>query len=214
MAEVRSVTIERGGQVYVVEINAGGPTAVFRQAPAGWRTQLDIHGPTARKVIRLATKVETWEGWTDDTVERAKAEYRIGRSAGEIAKMIGAPSRNAVIGKLSRLSLFKRELPQNPKLVNAVDREAVLQPFARTKRAPMLEMMPRKPPLPMYGPRDRLATVGRSLMSRRFTECSWIVAGDGAESLMCCARVVSGSWCAGHAKIGISEAPRKRLRAA
>lgn len=43
-----------------------------------------------------------WTGWTDELEAEASRLYREGISASEIAKAIGAPSRDAVIGKLYR----------------------------------------------------------------------------------------------------------------
>lgn len=43
--------------------------------------------------------------WTDDNIERAKVMWREGATANAIALEIGAPSRNAIIGKLKRLKV-------------------------------------------------------------------------------------------------------------
>lgn len=50
---------------------------------------------------------------TQDKVDRAKALFLDGWSAGAIANEIGAVSRNAVIGKLNRMGLY-RQTPAQP----------------------------------------------------------------------------------------------------
>lgn len=43
--------------------------------------------------------------WTEEKIEQAKAAYAEGLSHRQIAARIGAPSRNSVIGKLTRIGL-------------------------------------------------------------------------------------------------------------
>ena len=51
----------------------------------------------------------TMTPWTDERVDRLKRLWGAGMSATEIAKKLGGTSRNAVIGKLSRLGLVEAE---------------------------------------------------------------------------------------------------------
>ncbi|OWJ71411.1 hypothetical protein CDV50_10055 [Haematobacter massiliensis] len=51
----------------------------------------------------------TMKPWTDERVDRLKRLWGAGMSANEIAKKLGGTSRNAVIGKLSRLGLVEAE---------------------------------------------------------------------------------------------------------
>ena len=48
-------------------------------------------------------------GWTDARIERLKALWAEGRSASEIAGLLGEVTRNAVIGKVHRLGLPGRK---------------------------------------------------------------------------------------------------------
>jgi RNA polymerase primary sigma factor len=52
---------------------------------------------------------KTLTPWTDERVERLKRLWGTGMSANEIAKKLGGTSRNAVIGKLSRLGLLESD---------------------------------------------------------------------------------------------------------
>jgi RNA polymerase primary sigma factor len=49
--------------------------------------------------------------WSDERVQRLKALWAEGESAGEIARELGGVSRNAVLGKLSRLGLLNKPRP-------------------------------------------------------------------------------------------------------
>ncbi len=51
----------------------------------------------------------TSPGWTDTRTERLKALWADGRSASEIADLLGEVTRNAVIGKVHRLGLAGRK---------------------------------------------------------------------------------------------------------
>lgn len=48
-------------------------------------------------------------GWTDERVQFVKSNWAAGCSAAEIAEKLGDVSRSAVMGKVSRLGLPKRE---------------------------------------------------------------------------------------------------------
>jgi GcrA cell cycle regulator len=70
------------------------------------------------------------EGWTDERVERLKKMWAEGFSANDIAMTIRHVSRNAVIGKIHRLNLPKRELRKSTKPGSVVKRR--LRPPLRT----------------------------------------------------------------------------------
>jgi RNA polymerase primary sigma factor len=56
-----------------------------------------------------AEEGKTLTPWSDERVDRLKRLWGAGRSANEIAQMLGGTSRNAVIGKLSRLGLAESD---------------------------------------------------------------------------------------------------------
>lgn len=56
-----------------------------------------------------AEEGKTLTPWSDERVDRLKRLWGAGRSANEIAQMLGGTSRNAVIGKLSRLGLSESD---------------------------------------------------------------------------------------------------------
>lgn len=84
--------------------------------------------------------------WNDEQVTKAEHLWRDGRSAAQIAALIGAPSRNAVIGKLTRLGLTG---------------------FGRGHRPAVATVSVAAPPV-KPGPRVRHGNVARKAASRQF----------------------------------------------
>lgn len=55
-----------------------------------------------------------WEGWTDTCVDQLRVLWAEGCSATEIARVIGAASRGAVLGKLDDLGLMGNRMENSP----------------------------------------------------------------------------------------------------
>jgi hypothetical protein len=87
-----------------------------------------------------------WVGWTETAVATLQSEFLKGKSAAQIAGAIGCPSRNAVIGKLSRLGLVRDAGPAFPRIV------AAAMPAPKPKRDPKPAPVPRSPPSPTARP--------------------------------------------------------------
>lgn len=88
--------------------------------------------------------------WDEAAVERMKRYHDLGHSAREIANMIGAPSKNAVIGKLHRLGVTG-----HPRAATVTPIKRKPQPKVEQVAAP--EPVKADPPLP--APRRDLPTV-------------------------------------------------------
>lgn len=54
--------------------------------------------------------------WTDERTLLVETLWRQGLSASQIAKKLGAVTRNAVIGKVHRLGIAKRDMPSTPRI--------------------------------------------------------------------------------------------------
>lgn len=94
-----------------------------------------------------------WEGWIAEKVEELKRLHLLGLSGAQITKLIGAPSRNAVIGKLSRLGLTRT-------YDEALAKRRESKPgSARLMRAPKLKS---KPPHNPLGAKHRQAKPNQS----------------------------------------------------
>ena len=98
--------------------------------------------------------------WTDERVETLKKMWAEGQSASQIAKELGAVTRNAVIGKVHRLGLSNRvgpggrddaeeaELPVTPAPVAEPPRPPVAEPVRAADPAPRPAAAPTPPPAP------------------------------------------------------------------
>ena len=89
--------------------------------------------------------------WTDERVETLKKMWAEGQSASQIAKELGAVTRNAVIGKVHRLGLSNRVGPGGKEDGDEDDLPATPAPQAEAPRAPVSEAPraaepPRTPP--------------------------------------------------------------------
>lgn len=164
--------------------------------------------------------------WTDDRTETAKRLHREGYSATQIAKQLGGLTRNAVIGKLTRLGLSRRDSPREPSksAVHPV-RIVASKPTpeqggstplaARAKRLIVIvERAAPEPGEPRHPRHDADLSLfdgpgGRPWTERRFGECAWPVGGDGADVRSCCAPVAvdamgepASAYCGPHHRAG------------
>jgi GcrA cell cycle regulator len=143
-------------------------------------------------------------GWTNERVEMVTKLWREGYSASQCAKQLGGVTRNAVIGKVTRLGLPKRPQdvnrfsqafkpvrvprpPKPPKLRIAgggmVFEEAVAPPPRVVIKANAFDALPETAPQPW---------------EQRGAGCNWPI-GDG---LSCCEPVHKFGWCAAHHAAG------------
>ena len=100
--------------------------------------------------------------WTDERVETLKKMWAEGQSASQIAKELGAVTRNAVIGKVHRLGLSNRvgpsggkdeeelEVPVVPVEPPRVEPVRVAEPV-RVEPAPRVAEVPRPAAVPASG---------------------------------------------------------------
>jgi hypothetical protein len=137
----------------------------------------------------------------DDELLRTHAQSL---SATQIGKMLSQPrTRSAICGRALRIGVS---------LQKTVQVAAILSRQPKPPRAARAfvfgsggsrEVKPPKPPKPKSAPKPILLTgQEKPWLERERFECSWIVAGEGADSIACCARVHKRSWCAFHFKLG------------
>jgi GcrA cell cycle regulator len=162
--------------------------------------------------------------WTDERVTRLRELWALGWSASQVCKELGATSRSAVCGKVNRLgmsnsperSLITQTISNAPRRVARRTRAA---PKPRTPRADVAasgivrraEARRRDPghaALPPPPPID--VTNARPWTTRRFGECAFPVAGEGADTLSCCAPT-EGTYCPAHHAVMVRpDQPTKR----
>lgn len=112
--------------------------------------------------------------WDDESrVELLTKLWKEGLSSKEIARQLGGGiTRNSVVSKASRIGLPRR----NPKLFQE------RQVFINTD-----------PPAPPSEPPPDPIPGAKTLADKEYNECSWPLAGRGAETLFCCKRRKRGS---------------------
>lgn len=159
-------------------------------------------------------------GWTPELTERCRVLWREGKSAREIAQILGGGmSRHAVIGRMYRLGETSRAgahqaRPSKPlaeRKLGGAGRPGNDRPGDNAKAASIkaatdarLNGPPRKPrpfkpnvvglaePAPLLIP----------LLSLKHSHCRWPAEGEGADMLFCGHRKKAGSpYCCYHAKL-------------
>ncbi|WP_199763083.1 GcrA family cell cycle regulator [Bradyrhizobium guangdongense] len=144
--------------------------------------------------------------WTDERIELLKRHFEAGLSCSEIAADIGV-SRNAVIGKLSRLNLTRGR---------TVEDRAFAPPRA-PRAVPRLqyEML-----ATIYGETDAPAVAGPieeanrcSLLELAENRCRWPISTPGEDDFCFCGNTAPDGrpYCAGHSRLAYR--PHTRARA-
>lgn len=148
--------------------------------------------------------------WTNERIERLKQDFEAGLSCREIAADIGV-SRNAVIGKLSRLNLTRGRAVDERKLQ---DRNATPR---QRKAVPRLqfEML-----ATIYGEADAPVAIGPiddanrcSLLDLSENRCRWPISTPGAEDFCFCGNAAHDGqpYCAGHSRLAYRPNSRARI---
>lgn len=145
--------------------------------------------------------------WTDERVSLLKQLWGEGKTAAEIAKILGGVTRNAVIGKAHRLKLSGRVSPieQNTREETVKAREANTN---RPVRAPANRNAP-PPPMPEYVPGK-----GVKLVELRERHCRWPLGDPQDENFMFCGcdALAGLPYCDYHAKVAFQVTSRGKLR--
>jgi GcrA cell cycle regulator len=149
--------------------------------------------------------------WTVERVELLKSRFEAGLSCREIACDIGV-SRNAVIGKLSRLNLTRQESgePRRPPRKDAA-------PGARPRAVPRLQyrMLKALYGEPQPAADDEPIHNGHtcSLFELSEQRCRWPISTPGAADFCFCGNMpVEGlPYCAGHSRLAYRPGSRQRV---
>jgi len=157
-------------------------------------------------------------GWTDARVDLAKRLWLSGLSSSEIARQLGGVSRNAVIGKLTRIGLADKDrgrARQTSAHLNGKPVKAAPPPKTPPIRRPPATVPPPpiaiKPPIGAVSGRALIAVTayGAPCGLADRTGCKWIFRETGAEALFCNAATGDGeTWCEQHHAIAYD--PRRQ----
>jgi GcrA cell cycle regulator len=131
--------------------------------------------------------------WTDERVELLKKLWTEGLSASQIAAQLGGVTRNAVIGKVHRLSLSGRAKPASsgprPRKARPVSPHRPPRSFIAGNTALKIHAhpVPRRVPVPV--PIEDLVvpiSLNVTLMALNDTMCKWPFGDPGAEGFHFC----------------------------
>jgi GcrA cell cycle regulator len=146
--------------------------------------------------------------WTDERIELLKSHFAAGLSCRDIAGEIGV-SRNAVIGKLSRLNLTREP--------GGDARRPARKDAAKQRRAKTVPGLQYQMLQALYGepaPDDAPIPNGRccSLLELSEQRCRWPISTPGAADFCFCGNTpVEGlPYCAGHTRLAYRPGSRKR----
>lgn len=146
--------------------------------------------------------------WTEDHIARLKMLWLEGRTAETIARELGPGiSRSAVLGKVYRMGLAaQRVAPDKPRPRPRL-RPAWQSIHGQAGRAKKTER--RSEVLSALGPLSPSARGTRSILTVGRSDCRWPIGDPPAPEFSLCGRRVSrGAYCADHAAIAYSGAPR------
>ncbi len=124
--------------------------------------------------------------WTDERVAELKMLWEHGVTAGQIVREMGAPSRNAVLGKTYRLGLSR---PPGEMAEQTRKGIAAGPPRKRTQKArstpfrpPAVHAPPIAPPAPPRAPAPAILV---GLLELANESCRWVMSGDGTPFTFC-----------------------------
>jgi GcrA cell cycle regulator len=149
--------------------------------------------------------------WTTERIELLKSQFAAGLSCRQIADEIGV-SRNAVIGKLSRLNLTRKKSGDAPR---SARKEAIKR--ARAGSVPGLQFQILKA---LYGEQhaaadDEPIDNGHccSLLELSEQRCRWPISTPGAADFRFCGNTpLEGlPYCAGHTRLAYRPGSRQRV---
>ena len=139
--------------------------------------------------------------WTDERVETLKSHYEAGLSCREIAADIGV-SRNAVIGKLTRLNLTRRnsDEPRPPRRKRAT-KELALKPTPRQQYEMLAKVYAKPQPMIPDEPID--VAHHCSLLELGDKRCRWPIGTPGADDFCFCGNAPFKGlpYCPGHSRL-------------
>jgi GcrA cell cycle regulator len=149
--------------------------------------------------------------WTTERLELLKSRFEAGLSCREIAADIGV-SRNAVIGKLSRLSLTREtsnQEPRPPRKSTGKGRRLKTPPRAQYEM-----LMAFYSGQPLVGYDEPIPDEYRcSLLELSEQRCRWPISNPGAADFCFCGNLpVEGlPYCTGHTRLAYRPGSRQRV---
>jgi GcrA cell cycle regulator len=160
--------------------------------------------------------------WTDERVELLKKLWSEGLSASQIAAQLGGVTRNAVIGKVHRLSLSGRAKPASSgprqrKARNASPHRPSTRHYVSGNTALKTHAHPAPRRLPAQVPLEDIVvpiSLNVSLLALNDTMCKWPEGDPGTENFHFCGHRNWNSmpYCEYHSRIAYQPVDRRRDR--
>jgi GcrA cell cycle regulator len=147
--------------------------------------------------------------WTDAAIETLRQLALEGKSASAIAAALGAPSRNAVIGKANRIGIkltghVHCSAPRAPRSVTARPRRpAIARTEALWKRAAVPALPRERKPTWAFAGAEVGEMLKIGLEEIREDSCRWPLGDPTSEDFVYCGvQTAKGrSYCAGHCRM-------------
>jgi len=149
--------------------------------------------------------------WTTERVELLKGHFAAGLSCSQIANEIGV-SRNAVIGKLSRLNLTRDKKPTSRREGARSDRA---RSVPRLQYRILRKLFSEADAAPLEESENTILSEQHcSLLELSEERCRWPINSPGDEGFCFCGNPPLGGlpYCAGHSRLAYQ--PGSRLRTA
>ncbi|THD68313.1 MAG: GcrA-like regulator [Bradyrhizobium sp.] len=147
--------------------------------------------------------------WTEERIERLKNRFEAGLSCREIACDIGV-SRNAVIGKLSRLNLTREKTSDAPRPTRKDPAKAKRPKSVPRLQYRMLQALYAEPAADHEPIHNGQCC---SLLELSKERCRWPISTPGADDFRFCGNppVEGLPYCAGHTRIAYRPGSRQRV---
>ena len=144
--------------------------------------------------------------WTTERVELLKSHFEAGLSCREIAVNIGV-SRNAVIGKLSRLGLTRGEFNTEARPAR---KERAAKSIPRLQYQMLRTVYEDGEPVPSA---PVVSEQRCSLLELSKQRCRWPISTPGAEDFCFCGNtpLERAPYCAGHTRLAYRSGSRQRV---
>jgi len=136
-----------------------------------------------------------WTKWSDERSERLRDLWVKGFSASQIARDLGGVSRNAVIGKITRLGIASLAPTWKPSYAKTPLVQRIVTPREKRKAMVMESMKPIEPAALPDGTHYTMATIPFS------GRCKYPFGEIGAPDFHLCGLPAEGSYCAGHRRL-------------
>ncbi|MGJ4893093.1 GcrA family cell cycle regulator [Bradyrhizobium sp. HKCCYLS3077] len=145
---------------------------------------------------------QTQPTWTEERLRALKQHFEAGLTCREIAAELGV-SRNAVIGKISRLALTRDNGGDTRRMVRDNARDGTRRPAPKLRRRILRAVPSDPPPIVIEEPPAGPVENGCSLFELSKERCRWPISTPGADDFCFCgSKPIEGlPYCPSHTRM-------------